>query len=54
VRTLVLVALAALASACPSPGRRVVVVDPSQVPSVNQTRWNVTHQPPAAEQRERR
>jgi len=48
MRALVLLALAALASACPSPGRRVVVVDQSQVPSLNQTRWNVTHEPTPA------
>ena len=45
MRASVLLFVVLVATGCPSPGKRTVVVDPSEVPSLNQTRWTVTHEP---------
>jgi len=45
MRASVLLVVVLVATGCPSPGKRTVVVDPSEVPSLNQTRWTVTHEP---------
>ena len=47
MRALLIVATAVLAVACQPPVRRHVVVDPSLMPSQNETAWTVKHAPSA-------